>query len=475
MPACGPLRPLALAWWTRPNASNSGARRVEKGEKLAQSTTTTMQKVTAYLRRNRLSEQKSAMSGKRLACLSLSVFFVTWCSGSLAGEADSRVPEQFQEFDASSERTIDYDILTQWLKAVVVDIGRSDREKAAPTHPGIGTRIKPKIKRSTIYEGNRVYFEAFEGNDDAKQLLRDIRKSLEQLPDVAPLKYFNRSEQLAYWLNLYNVTLLNEIVSVYPKRDLEDLLVGENSILERKLLSVSGVSLSLDDIQYTILKHNYNDDPLIIYGLYQGIIGGPNIRRTAYTGKNVYCALADNALEFVNSNRGTSDGGKRSKTFNVSSFYERNSDYFPEFEADLAAHLAQFLEERVRGQLVSASTIKPNISDWTVTDLFGTYPEIHYGIATNPAALMTALRSTTPADPIDGGGGVTGAAASNGSSSYLSKAGRRSKFSPEAFKHLLVLNTKWAEANKARATVTVEDLEDEPVNSGNQTLIRDDQ
>ena len=94
---------------------------------------------------------------------------------------------------------------------------------------------------------------------------------------------------------------------------------------------------------------------------------------------------------------------------------------------------------------------------------------------TNPAALMTALRSTTPADPIDGGGGVTGAAASNGSSSYLSKAGRRSKFSPEAFKHLLVLNTKWAEANKARATVTVEDLEDEPVNSGNQTLIRDDQ
>ena len=433
-----------------------------------------MQHLRACLSCNGPSALRNAIRGKRLIWLSLCVFVATWCSASLAGAVDPKLREQFLEFDASSERTISYDILTQWLKAVVVDIGRSNRAKAAPTHPGIGTRIKPKIKRSTIYEGNRVFFEAFDENDDAKQLLRDIRKSLEQLPDVAPLKYFNRSEQLAYWLNLYNVTLLNEIVSVYPKRDLEELLTGEDSILRSKLLTVAGVSLSLNDIQHTILKRNYSGDPLIIYGLYQGIIGGPNIRRTAYTGDNVYGALADNALEFVNSNRGTSSGGRNSRTFSISSFYDRNSDYFPDFETDIVAHLSQFLDERERERLISASAIESNISDWTVTDLFGTYPEIRGGIATNPAALMTALRSTTPADPIDGGGGVTGAAAANGSSSYLSRAKRNSKYSPEAFKHLLILNTKWAEANKARATVTVEDIEEKPAISNDQTLTRDD-
>jgi hypothetical protein len=36
--------------------------------------------------------------------------------------------------------------------------------------------------------------------------------------------------------------------------------------------------MSLDDIQFTILRQNYDNDPLIIYGLYQGNIGGPNIR-----------------------------------------------------------------------------------------------------------------------------------------------------------------------------------------------------
>ena len=391
-----------------------------------------------------------------------------WNTSLLAQAAQSDVPEAFQQFDASSDRTINYDILTAWLDAVVLDIGRSDRGKAAPTHASIGTRIKPRVKRSTLYEGNRVYFESFAANDESRRLLRDIRKSLEQLPDTEPLKYFNRSEQLAYWLNLYNITLLNEIASVYPERYLEDLLVGEDSILNKKLLSVSGVRLSLNDIQHTILKNNYNNDPLILYGLYQGIIGGPNIRRSAYSGKNVYRALADNAVEFVNSNRGTSGKGLRSSTFKVSNFYVRNASWFPDFETDLKAHLMEYVEGPEREHLASASTISPGIDDWTVTDLFGTYPEIRNGIANNPAALMGALYSTTPADPAYGGGGYTGAAGSNGSASLLAKTSLGMTHNPEAFRHLLVLNAKRIENNRANANVTVEDLEDDADNPDGQ-------
>lgn len=404
------------------------------------------------------------MRGKLLPGVWLFVFAGVWNMSQVARATDPGVPEPFQQFDSSSQRTIDYEFLTLWLNTVVVDIGRSDRRYAAHTRASLGTRIKAKIKRPTIYEGNRVFFEALEDNGDAKQLLGAIRKSLEQLPDKAPLKMFSRPEQLAYWLNLYNVTLLNEIASVYPKRDLKDLLAGGDSILRRKLLTVSGIKLSLDDIQHTILKHNYDNDPLIIYGLYQGIVGGPNIRRTAYSGQNVYLALADNATEFVNSNRGTSGRGIRSRTFYVSSFYARNEAFFPEFEPDLTAHLLEYLEGPEREQLTSASRVSPSISDWTVTDLFGTYPVIRNGISSgNPAALMGALRSTTPGDPLFGGGVVTGAAVSNGSSGYLAKAYRPTKYSHEALKHLRVINTKRIETNRLRGSVTIEDLEDVPV------------
>jgi len=201
-------------------------------------------------------------------------------------------------------------------------MGRSTREKAAPTQSATGTRMKSKIKRSTANEANRFYYETFDDNEATQQLLGAIRDSLAHVPTEVPLKYFSRDEQLAYWLNLYNVTILNEIVNVYPKKNLKKLLVGKKSILPKKLLTVDGVALSLNDIQFNILKYNYANNPLIMYGLYQGIIGGPNIRKSAYTGTDVYRALANNAIEFTNSNRGTYGSSKNPEVFRVSSLYE---------------------------------------------------------------------------------------------------------------------------------------------------------
>ncbi|MDX2417502.1 MAG: DUF4136 domain-containing protein [Xanthomonadales bacterium] len=365
--------------------------------------------------------------------------------------ADSTVPDPFKGFDPSSTQTIDYDVLTQWLEYLVVDIGRSDR-RSADVRPPLGTRIAPKVKKATLFEGNRFFFESFEDNEKARQVLRDVRDSLEQIPASMPLEYFSRDEQLAYWLNLYNFTILTEIVEIYPTRDLEDFLVGENSILSKKLLTVADIPLSLNDIQFTILKENYGNDPLISYGLYQGIIGGPNIRKEAYTGATVYRALELNAIEFINSNRGTNKHNKKHKVQKVSSLYARNKSYFPDFNTDLSAHLLEYIEGdgRKRGLAKAKATLKPEINDWTVTDLWGTFPEVRSGIANrNPAALMGAIVGT----------GVP-------SSAYLSMVGN--PYSPilrtEIFKYLLTLNMKRVRTNEKNATVTMEELGEFPVN-----------
>ena len=206
-----------------------------------------------------------------------------------------------------------------------------------------------------------------------------------------PLENFSREEQLAYWLNLYNVTVLNEIIAVYPKRSLKRLFRGRNSIFSKKLLTVAGVSLSLDDIQFIILKQNYDNNPLIMYGLYRGIVGGPNIRTSAYTGDDVYRALEENADEFINSNRGTFS--RDGNAFRVSSMYDRNRTYFPEFDLDLSKHLLQFLEGKERAALQAVSTLEPDIDDWTVTDLGGTRQLVGRSLAHNNAALMDSYKS----------------------------------------------------------------------------------
>ena len=204
-----------------------------------------------------------------------------------AASNTSTVPELFHGFDANSNLVIDYTDLDSLLDAVVLDTGRSTRAKADPNHAKTGTRMKAKVNLYTVSEGNRFYYEIFKDNDQNQQTLANIRARLESIPLAVPLEKFSRDEQLAYWLNLYNITVIGEIARIYPTNDLRKVLTGKKSFLSRKLLNVAGVPLSLDDIQFTILKQNYDGNPLVIYGLDPGNIGGPSIRKNAYTGKYV--------------------------------------------------------------------------------------------------------------------------------------------------------------------------------------------
>lgn len=351
-----------------------------------------------------------------------------------ASTAGSTVPDPFRGFDVNSKLVINYTDLDSLLDSVVLNTGRSDRKKASPAHSSSGTRMKMSINRATVNEGNRFFFEVFVDNEQNQQTLQRIRKRLESIPAATPLEKFSRNEQLAYWLNLYNVTILDEIVKVYPERDLEDLLVGKKSILPKKLLNVAGIPLSLNDIEFTILKQNYNNDPLVIYGLYQGIIGGPNIRKNAFTGKYVYGDLIDNAVEFINSNRGTDSKSKR--VFRVSSLYARNELFFVDFDADLSKHLATYLEGEELTGLKTASKLKADISDWTITDLYGSGRDLGGSFASSNAALVGAVQGAN-------------------SSRLASKAAASTRYSPGVLEHLNELNDK---REPATGVVTIEEM-----------------
>ena len=353
----------------------------------------------------------------------------------VANATATTVPESFRGHDANSKLTIDYRDLDSLLDTVVLYTGRSNRKKASSTRGTTGTRMKVSVNRATINEGNRFYFEVFDDSPENQQTISKIRSRLESIPTAVPLEKFSRDEQLAYWINLYNITMIEEIIKVYPEPKLEDLLVGKDSVLSKKTLTVAGVPLSLDDIQFTILKENYDNSPLVIYGLYQGIIGGPNIRKSAYTGKYVYADLIENAIEFINSNRGTESKSKR--VFRVSSLYERNQAFFPDFDADLTEHLLTYLEGDERAEIQAATQIKTDIEDWTVTDLYGSTRDLGASLANNNAALAGAV--------------------SGGSSSRLtSNSVVATRYSPAVLQRLNEINAK--KAAERTGTVTIEEM-----------------
>jgi hypothetical protein len=391
-------------------------------------------------------------------------------SNSWADQPLAQVPEPFRGFDPASTYSIRYDDVDGFFTAAVVDTGRSSREKADPQQAKTGTRMKVKVKRSTINEGNRFVYEAFKDDDEGQNraMLKAMRKSLEEVPAQAPLAVFSRDEQLAYWLNLYNLTVLDELVALYPKRNLKKYVVGKQSIFAKKTLNVAGVPLSLDDIRLTILRQNYEGNPLVLYGLYQGVIGGPNIRKRAYTGENVWRQLEHNATEFVNSNRGTQAD---EKAFEVSEFYRQNEWYFDDFEADLRAHLLTYLEGPERSALQAAERIAADISDWTITDLYGSYDRIGGSFADSNAALLDSWQSLS-----SDASGVFSSNFSAPSGQAQARAPELSRFSPQLAEHLVEIKLREQEAYRQKhGIVSVEEMGEASQSAGEDEAEKQEQ
>ena len=407
----------------------------------------------------------------------LSISVISVCVSSHVFASTNGEFEKFMAEDSRSNYAINYTDYDAILKTFVMPMGKSSRAQAKKSKASVGTRLKNNINKLTALEGNRFLFEAFK-DKEYKQLISDIRRSLEAIPDQMPLSAFNKEEQLAYWLNLYNVTMLDELNKQYPVKKLKDLF-DDDSFMAQDILTVSGVKLSLNDIQYRILAKKYDYDPLINYGLYQGIIGSPNLKNRAYTGDNVYEELTDNAVNFVNSNRGTY--GKNKKAFRVSSWYKRNEVFFPDFNEDLRAHLLKHLEGYTRYELEDAKRIKANINDWNITDVYGTMRQYGGGVATNQAALLDPyggpeitgeqlhfdgeVLTSRPTGPRAGGDAGNAGFQDVARLSMAELAGHNGRFSIEQMNWLKKLNALRLEHS---GIVTITDIENDEQASDNK-------
>ena len=173
------------------------------------------------------------------------------------------------------------------------------------------------------------------------QALPFFKRYVNSLANV-PVETLNRDEQLAYWLNTRNVLLIQALsaerrVNGFKKKRGTPKEPG--TFWTEKRITVSGTPLSLQDIEQDILFAGW-DDPNIIFGLYQGISGGPALPSKAFSGVTVHEQLAAAGRDFTS----------QSNNLRVKGNAVRISSYFDwylilAFDGDEAAmrqHLADF-------------------------------------------------------------------------------------------------------------------------------------
>lgn len=284
-----------------------------------------------------------------------------------AAFAQDGLAPQFASFARSNQTggpEIDYEVWTGLLRDIVLDVGLSDRDPPAGRPILTGTRINTGNTSRFRFEGNRVVYHTM--SDEYLDAISEYRRDLETLPDRVDFSRLSSDEQLAYWINLHNVTVIEQIALNYPVTRLNNFRINGQSVYDAPILNVSGVPLSLNDIRLRIVFSQWND-PLVMYGFFNGAIGGPNILRHAYTGENVWTSLRNNGAEFVNSLRGV---GTARHELEVSVIYEDAQPYFfPEWERDLREHLSTLAVDSASDQVRRGGPVDADVEAWEIADL----------------------------------------------------------------------------------------------------------
>jgi hypothetical protein len=277
-------------------------------------------------------------------------------------------PAELDRFTASNESSrthIDYEVWTELLFDFVLNVPIMSRIPPRGRAVVTGTRISTANQSRYRYEANRVAYHLM--SDEYKQAISFYREDLESLPDQIDFFALNRDEQLAYWFNLHNVAIIEQVMLNYPTSRIAGMEAhgSDENVFEAKILNVAGVALSLNDIRMRIVYENW-DDPRVMYGFFNGSVGGPELRRNAFNGTRIWDQLDVNGREFVNSLRGVEVARSELR---VSHLYEEASRFFPDFDSDLRAHLRTFATEETLQQIVIDRSVRASIEDWHIADM----------------------------------------------------------------------------------------------------------
>jgi len=181
-----------------------------------------------------------------------------------------------------------------------------------------------------------------------------------------PISAYNRNEQKAYWINLYNALTVQVVLQHYPVASIRDIdrVLGlfSGGPWDAKRFQVEGEKLSLNDIEHRILRPIWHD-PRLHYALNCASLGCPNLAPIAFTVFNMEGLLEQEARAFVNAPRGVRLADGR---LVVSSLYVWFQADFGGSPAAVLAHLRHYAAPELAARLATWQGAYDDAYDWAL-------------------------------------------------------------------------------------------------------------
>lgn len=180
-----------------------------------------------------------------------------------------------------------------------------------------------------------------------------------QMAAVDPAS-LSRTEQLAYWINLYNIGVVGVVVDNYPVESIRDIStdpIVRLNVFKKPYVRTRGGEMSLDDIEHKKIREGFKD-PRIHFAINCAAESCPPIRPEPYVGARIGQQLDDQTRKFLNANVRV-DGD----TVHVTKILDWFKDDFEQWGGGTLPFLRKYLSKKI-GSKVEYDDYSWKLNDW---------------------------------------------------------------------------------------------------------------
>ncbi|HEX2061140.1 MAG TPA: DUF547 domain-containing protein [Thermoanaerobaculia bacterium] len=219
---------------------------------------------------------------------------------------------------------------------------------------------------ATYYDPARgMKYGALKAKDAAA--LQALRQQLGRV-NVAAL---NPKQQLAYWINVYNVNVVATVVEAYPVDSIRDISTDpiiRLNVFKKERVPFGGTLLSLDDVEHKKIREAFKD-ARIHFAINCAAKSCPPIRPEAFTGARVDAQLDDQARKFLATGvRFERDGDEL--TIHTTKIMDWFGDDFDNWAGGRAAFIRRYVTPDKQRLIAQAKEIDIEYDDydWALND-----------------------------------------------------------------------------------------------------------
>jgi hypothetical protein len=219
------------------------------------------------------------------------------------------------------------------------------------------------IARRVSLGGDGVVRVDYAGWNASAQDRAALKAYVQALQAVDPAA-LTRAEQFAFWANLYNALTIDVVLEAWPVASIREIDAGlfSSGPWKRKVATVNGAALTLDNIEHDILRPGWKD-ARVHYAVNCASFSCPNLPLKAWRGATLEQDLNDAAAAYVNHPRGATFDGEDLVVSSIYSWYQSD---FGGGEAGVITHLSIYAAAPLKEKLLKVSAIDRDVYDWSI-------------------------------------------------------------------------------------------------------------